>query len=165
MKKLMLSTALIASTAGFALAQEATTTPNPATEAPAETTMPSTTAETAPEATTGMTGTDTAAAEDSAREGYSPVMAEAVTTENLEGARVYSSTDEWVGDVSELVVDDAGQVTEVIVDVGGFLGIGAKPVALTMTEMEILKETDGEDIRAFVPMTKEDLEALPEYQG
>ncbi|MDH2325278.1 PRC-barrel domain-containing protein [Cereibacter sp. SYSU M97828] len=183
MKKLFLSTILATATAGFAFAQDATTTP-PATDG--DTQAPLTgenmTPTNPPAADTG-TGTGTMAdpavptapatpettnpdmATTSSREGYSPVMTEAVTSENLTGANVYTAEDDDVGTVSELVLDDQGKVTQVIVDVGGFLGIGAKPVALTMTELEILQEDDGDDIRAYTTMTREELEALPEYEG
>lgn len=168
MKKLMLSTILVTATAGFAMAQDATTTPPPATEAPA-TEAPAMDAPAMTEPTTAPTmGTETAPAADateSSREGYSPMMTEALTSETLEGARVYSSDDEWVGSISELVMDDTGQISEVIVDVGGFLGIGKKPVALTMSELELLQETDGDDVRAYAPMSKDQLEALPTYEG
>lgn len=179
MKKLFLSTILATATAGFAFAQD-TTTP-PATDGdtqapltgenmtptndPADTgtgTMVDPAAPTAP-ATPETTNPDMATT--SSREGYSPVMTEAVTSENLTGANVYTAEDADVGTVSELVLDDQGKVTQVIVDVGGFLGIGAKPVALTMTELEILQQDDGDDIRAYTTMTREELEALPEYEG
>ncbi len=213
MKKLLLSTALIASTATFAFAQGTTTAPAtdgdtqapltgenmtptndnagttapetdapaagapaadapamdaPATDAPA-TDAPAMDAPAAGEPTMGTDTTPgvTAANPDmetsTSREGYSPMMTEALTSENLTGANVYSSEDDDVGTISELILDDQGQITQVIVDIGGFLGIGAKPVALTLDELELLQEDDGEDIRAYAPMTREELEALPEY--
>ncbi len=97
------------------------------------------------------------------REGYSEVEMEYLTTENLTGARVYDANDDWIGEVSELIVGEQGQISEAIVDVGGFLGIGEKPVALTMDQLDILRQGDGDDVRIFVSATREQLEAMPTF--
>ena len=43
-----------------------------------------------------------------------------------------------------LLTDD-GQITDVVVDVGGFLGIGEKPVAMTLTDLDILQQDGGDE--------------------
>jgi hypothetical protein len=48
----------------------------------------------------------------------------------------------------------------VIVDVGGFLGIGAKPVVLDIAQLS--RRGDSEDLHTS--MTREQLEALPRYE-
>lgn len=55
-----------------------------------------------------------------------------MTTEALTGAWTYDSNDEHIGEVSQVIVNTSGSVEAVIIDVGGFLGIGEKPVELTM---------------------------------
>ncbi len=52
---------------------------------------------------------------------------------NLEGATVYGPGDDNLGSVSH--VHGAGANAQVIVDVGGFLGIGTKPVAVPASGM------------------------------
>ncbi|PTE20799.1 hypothetical protein C5F48_15625 [Cereibacter changlensis JA139] len=99
------------------------------------------------------------------REGYVAFDNATLTAERLEGATVYDSTDASIGDVSELVLDASGQITNAIVDVGGFLGLGAKPVSLSLDQLQILQQDGGDDIRVYVPMTKEQLEGLPTYEG
>jgi len=34
-----------------------------------------------------------------------------------------------------------------------------------MSEVDILRKADGNDVRVYVPMTKEQLEALPTYDN
>jgi PRC-barrel domain len=51
-----------------------------------------------------------------------------LTEANLLDAVVYGIDDEKIGTVAH--VHGMGAATQVIVDVGGFLGIGAKPVSL-----------------------------------
>ncbi len=97
------------------------------------------------------------------RDGYSAAAPADMTTEMLTGATVYGADDETIGEVSQLNIDDSGMITEAIVDVGGFLGIGQKPVALKLSELNILRADGGDELRVYVGMTKEQMEALPTY--
>ncbi len=101
------------------------------------------------------------------REGYTEVdMATAtqLTVENLEGATVYGANDETVGDIDSLVVGDDGKIQQVVVNVGGFLGMGAKSVAVTFDELQILTNEAGDEYRIYIDSTKEALKAQPEYE-
>lgn len=106
-------------------------------------------------------GTATAAAYD--REGYTPVTPDDLTAEDLTGERVHDANDEWIGEVSELLLTDDGRLDRAVIDVGGFLGIGEKPVALSMDQIRIVRDENGV-VRVYVPLTKEELEALPTYE-
>ncbi len=53
----------------------------------------------------------------------------------LIGVDIYGPDDKKVGDVTELIVDKAGKVEMVTVGVGGFLGIGAKDVAVPFEQV------------------------------
>ena len=79
---------------------------------------------------------------------------------NLLDAVVYGADDERIGVVSH--VHGMGAATQVIVDVGGFLGIGAKPVALTTNQLNFMRDEDG-DVHATTAWTKEQVRALPEH--
>ncbi|WP_324754622.1 PRC-barrel domain-containing protein [Roseovarius sp. Pro17] len=100
------------------------------------------------------------------RDGYAEADMAAVrqmTSEDLEGTTVYGANDESVGEIDALVVGDDGTISEVVVNVGGFLGLGEKPVAVTFDELQILQEQDGDDLRIYIDSTQEALEAQPEY--
>lgn len=56
-----------------------------------------------------------------------------------------------------------GTIEKVILDVGGFLGIGEREVAVTFDELQIIRNEDGSDLRVYVGATKEELEAQPDY--
>ncbi|WP_444666591.1 hypothetical protein [Cereibacter changlensis] len=56
-----------------------------------------------------------------------------------------------------------GAITQVIFDVGGFLGIGARNVAVPFEDLQIYTNADATDMRVYLPMTKEEMEGLPEY--
>jgi len=97
-------------------------------------------------------------------EGFEPVMMEQLNAEMLMDATIYDVEDSSVGDISA-VMPETGMPETVIVDVGGFLGIGQKPVSLTLSELTFYKETDGEEVRGFTTMTNDQLTDLPEYEG
>lgn len=96
-------------------------------------------------------------------EGYELVETEQLTSETLTGARVYGSNDEDIGEIGSLLLTDAGKIDRAVIDVGGFLGLGEKEVAVTMEELTIMQK-DG-DVRVCIDSTQEALEAQPAYQG
>lgn len=106
-----------------------------------------------------MTGTDYAA------EGYAEIQIDERTAETLTGANVYDAAEDNIGNVTDLVLDGDNSVTHVLVDVGGFLGIGSHTVALPVEDVNILWHDANDDVRIHVQMTREQLETLPEYQG
>lgn len=78
----------------------------------------------------------------------------------ITGATVRSPEDENIGSVQDLILDqDSGQITAAIVSVGGFLGIGAKQIAVDFSEMQI--DYDAQQI--MLNLTRDEAEAAPEY--
>lgn len=93
------------------------------------------------------------------------VLISDVTAEQLEGVRVYGSNDEWVGEIGELVLTADGKVETMIVDVGGFLGIGEKEVALGFDQVKLMRDENGGNLTGHVEMTEEQLEGMKEWEG
>ncbi|MEQ8291454.1 MAG: PRC-barrel domain-containing protein [Roseovarius sp.] len=91
-----------------------------------------------------------------------------LTAEELEGVSVYGTEDDRLGEISDLVLSEDGKISEVIVDVGGFLGIGEKPVALPFDDLE-LRRSDDEGmtggLRATTGYTSEELEGMESWEG
>jgi hypothetical protein len=92
---------------------------------------------------------------------HSPLDPAELNSSNLIGATIYGPQDETVGTVSH--VHGAGRDTQVIVDVGGFLGIGAKPVSLDMSRLNFMRDENG-SVHATTSWTKDQLKSLPEHQ-
>ncbi len=99
------------------------------------------------------------------REGYMEVTQEELTAEMLTGAAVYGMEDESIGEVSDLVMGEDGQVSEAVIDVGGFLGMGENPVAVSFDEMQIIRDEAGEDVRVYIEASQEKLEQRPTYEN
>ncbi|MFZ1728179.1 MAG: PRC-barrel domain-containing protein [Albidovulum sp.] len=120
---------------------------------------------------TDETGTSTKMVDNKAmldpimRDGFANVPPQDMTTEMLTGAPVYDANDEWIGEVSQLNIDTDGSITKAVVDVGGFLGMGEKPVELALADIDILRQEGGTDLRVYVSMTKDQLEAMPTYEN
>lgn len=90
---------------------------------------------------------------------------EALTAEELEGLDVRGANDEDLGEIGDLVISENGSIDQVIIDVGGFLGIGEKQVALKFDEIKILREGDGEALVATTNYTEAELEGMTEWTG
>jgi hypothetical protein len=148
-----------------AAATDTTMAPADTTMAPADTTTAAD-ATAAPAQDSAMAEATTTAPADPmmAPEGYSLVDAGKLTTEELTGAKVYGPNDKSVGEISNFVLTDSKAIDKVIVDVGGFLGMGEKPVALSMSEIKIMKEADGNELKVMVGMTEDQLKALPKAE-
>ena len=128
------------------------------------------TAETAPAAQTEVVQTTPAerpmlVRPEIEREGYVEAQREELTADKLQGMRVYGSNDEDVGEIGKLVMSsDGSSVERVVLDVGGFLGIGEREIAVTLDELNIRRTEDGSEFRAYIDATQEQLEAQPEYE-
>lgn len=154
MKTLLLSTAILSATALAGMAQDTAPETAPVDEKAPNMAAPDTAAP------------DTAAAGESWDSGYVEATDSDLTSERLTGAPVYGPTGDEVGEVSEITIGaDEEKIDAVIVDVGGFLGLGEKPVELSMKDLNILRSEENEDLRIGIPMTEKELEELPEYTG
>lgn len=83
-------------------------------------------------------------------------------TEDFVGTTVYGANDENVGEIGDVVLSQDGKVDAVIIDVGGFLGMGEKEVAVGMDKLSFMADEDG-DRYLYTNFTKEQLEAAPAY--
>lgn len=99
------------------------------------------------------------------REGYMTAQIDDLTADDLTGASVYGLNDEDVGEIGELLLTEDGKLDRAVIDVGGFLGMGERHVAVTFDELQIVRMEDGSDLRVYIDSTKEILEEQPEYEG
>ncbi|PZR01020.1 MAG: photosystem reaction center subunit H [Cereibacter sphaeroides] len=88
---------------------------------------------------------------------HTPIRPEEMTEAVLANAPIYGANDETVGRISHLHGSD------VIVDVGGFLGIGAKPVLMSRDKIQFMRDEDG-TVHGVTSWTKAQLRDLPEHR-
>ncbi|MCG8271507.1 PRC-barrel domain-containing protein [Aquamicrobium sp. NLF2-7] len=133
---------------------------------------PTTSADNSAAAPAAVPATDTAAAPNEQRDATSTaaidkstlteVQMTDVSAKELDGTTVYGADDVKVGEIGDAVLTPDGQVDAVIIDVGGFLGIGSKPVAVGMDTFRVMADKDGKKY-LYTEFTKEQLEAHPAY--
>lgn len=92
---------------------------------------------------------------------HTPLAATELNAAILEGATIYGPGDEHVGKVAH--VHGLGAISQVVVDVGGFLGLGAKPVALNVSDLSFMRDENG-DVHGVTRFSKDELKALPEHK-
>src|SRR5437763_16976876 len=81
----------------------------------------------------------------------------------MDGATVYDTQNQKVGDVKDIILDKDGKVAAVVLDVGAFLGIGGKYVAIGMNDLKITQDNNNKP-RFAVDMTKDQLKAAQAYE-
>ena len=96
------------------------------------------------------------------RSGMTNVNQADLSADDLRGIPVYGRDDEQIGTISDVVLTPQGNSDALIVDVGGFLGLGAKPVAVAFENLTFSSDTNGQRY-LFLNTSREQLETQPEY--
>jgi hypothetical protein len=78
------------------------------------------------------------------------------------GAIVQNENHETVGKVQDIYVDGGGAIKKVVVSVGGFLGMGAKDVAVKWSDIRFSR--DDKSLVLTTTWTKDSLERMPDYK-
>jgi sporulation protein YlmC with PRC-barrel domain len=77
------------------------------------------------------------------------------------GANVYNENDETIGEVDDIIIPQGGTQPVAILSVGGFLGIGARLVAIPYEQLQHAADRDRWMLRGA---TKDSLREMPEYR-
>lgn len=78
------------------------------------------------------------------------------------GASVRNQAKETVGKIDDVFLDKSGTIKIVVVSVGGFLGVGAKDVAVKWEDIHF--QRDGNSVVLVTDWTKDSLKAMPDYK-
>ena len=78
---------------------------------------------------------------------------------HLIGLTLRNNANESIGSIDDVIVDRDGRVRQVVVSVGGFLGIGERKVAIAWDQLRFERDV------AMVNLTKDQLRAMPEYRA
>jgi sporulation protein YlmC with PRC-barrel domain len=82
----------------------------------------------------------------------------------LRGMDVMGPDDKKIGSVSDLLINRDGKIAGLVVGVGGFLGIGAKDVALPFDAFKVVAGSNGQADQLRVATTKDQLDAAPTFK-
>lgn len=85
-----------------------------------------------------------------------------ISTKDFIGTNVYGADDAKVGEIGDVVMTGDKKVDAVIVEVGGFLGMGEKQVAIGLEKLKFMSDKDGNRY-LYTNFTKAQLEAQTAY--
>ena len=81
--------------------------------------------------------------------------------ESVLGRAVRTRVEEDVGRIIDLLADRHGRVQAAVIELGGFLGIGTRKIAVEWSALRF--ESDGKQ-PVIVEMTRDQLRVAPEYK-
>ena len=93
-----------------------------------------------------------------APDGFSGDIAGGYMADDLIGKSLVDASGDSVGEVNDLLIGANNRIEKVLVDVGGFLGLGERRVALDIEELQL-----SEDGNFVTAKTEEELENMPEF--
>jgi len=91
-----------------------------------------------------------------------PLDVASLKAEDLKGTDVISPTGQKVGDIDDFVLTGDGKVDAVVVEFGGFLGMGTKHVAVAYQGLKFMVGPSNERY-LVINVTKDQLNAQPDY--
>lgn len=159
LKKLMITTALTGLMIGGALAEGTpSTSPNSPASPPAASPSPS-----SPTKDQSATTSGSGAASVQVVNSQKP---DQWLASKFKGTNVIGNDNEKIGDVSDLLFDKNGKIEAFIVGVGGFLGIGAKDVALPPSSFQVVAgdKSKNESDKLKLSMTKDQLKQAANFE-
>ena len=80
------------------------------------------------------------------------------------GRQVTGPDGKTVGRIVDVLVDDLGQPRAVVVDVGGFLGIGVRRIAVAWRALRFTRDPGGEG-QISLEMSANQIRTTPEYRA
>jgi sporulation protein YlmC with PRC-barrel domain len=174
MKKLASAAVLLLFVSGGAFSQPTSETPQPAPSAPEaaqpappapegakpEATQPET--QPAPPAPEAQPAPEPMPSAPKGAETMTAVPGDSVSVTDYYKQNVYDTSDNTIGEISDVLLDKDGHVTAVILSVGGFLGLGAKYVSVPFNALR-MTEKDGKRY-LVMDTTKDALMSAPGYQ-
>jgi sporulation protein YlmC with PRC-barrel domain len=86
------------------------------------------------------------------------IQPDEIRANKMIGSAVYDVQNRKIGSVQDLILNKDGKVDAVVVDVGSFLGMGGKNVAIALSDIK----TDNN--RLTLDRTKEQLQQMAEYR-
>ena len=86
------------------------------------------------------------------------IQSDQIRASKMIGSSVYDVQNRDIGKVQDVILDRDGRVAAVVVDVGTFLGMGGKDVAVQLSDIK------SDNNRLTLDMTKEQLQQAQAYQ-
>lgn len=175
MKKLMLGAAISALMLSGAMAQTPAPSSPPAASPPPATQMAPAKPEAAkPEAKPDKSAAKpedksadkTAAADEKGKLKFvDSQQPEQLLASKFKGTNVIGDDNKKIGDVSDILFDKDGKIQAYVISVGGFLGVGAKEVALAPSSFELMPDEKGGSPKLKLSSNKDQLKQAQNFKA
>jgi len=174
LKTLMVTTAMTGLMIGAAVAEG--TPPSPAPSSPPAAAQPAPPAKSpdmsmpAPSSSTATpapsSSASTATPSSSSAKFVNSQRSDQFLASKFKGTDVIGADDQKIGDVSDILFDKDGKIEAYVVSVGGFLGIGAKDVAMAPSAFQVVAgdKSKNESDKLKVAMTKDELKQAANFE-
>jgi hypothetical protein len=94
-----------------------------------------------------------------AGEPYTGTVFGAMQADDVIGMRVVDAEGSRAGSVSDLLIGANNEIDRAVIDVGGFLGFGARSVAVDIDDLTVNQEEE----EIVLNLTRDQLDAMPEW--
>lgn len=81
--------------------------------------------------------------------------------DSLLGKEVYGTDGQQMGLVTNVLIDREGKPIALVIDFGGFLGVGSRKIAV---DWHLMQFHPGKDKQVMLSLTKDQLKSAPEYR-
>ncbi len=82
---------------------------------------------------------------------------------NFKGTDVIGSDNKKIGDVADILFEKEGTIKAYVISFGGFLGMGAKEVAIAPAAFEVIEGKKGEAKKLKLSMSQNDLKSAQKF--
>ena len=93
-----------------------------------------------------------------------PLSADELEATDLINIPVLAADDEIIGNTEDVIVSTQGHIDAVLVDVGGFLGIGERRIAIALENAEVRQGSEG-GYAIITRLTSDTLENAPSFDA
>src|SRR5262245_915679 len=165
LKKLMITTAVSGLMMGAAFAQSDKPMDSPAAKpTPPAATTPA--PESKPDAALPKADTAAKPATTGSAQFVSTQKPDQMLASKFKGTDVVGAENEKIGDVSDILFDKTGKIEAYVISVGGFLGMGAKDVALAPASFQVVSgdKSKNESDKLKLSMTKDQLKQAANFE-
>ncbi len=90
------------------------------------------------------------------------IMAGQIRATQMDGATVYDAQGKNLGDVKDIILEKSGKIAAVVLDVGSFLGMGGKFVAVSMNDLKVDFDSNNKP-KFSIDLTKDQLKAAQAF--
>jgi len=102
------------------------------------------------------------AAPESAEDGTPAMVIDDRDADGILGKSVYSAANEDMGGIVDVIVKRTGEVRAAVIDFGGFLGVGARTIAVDWSALRF--PTSGPMDHIILELTRDQVRLAPEYK-